>query len=209
MHVNMKPTPDSDSILSPLEANLEINTLLDNVEEVFEDRVGFTLRYTNDAARKAGLDVESLPACHRMCSHNRVHMYILLASNCVASFLSFLNLLLARMDSEEGLDELLVLGRKTVVCCVSRSPEGIASHRWQQVDLEECDSWGLQLVAHVRVPAVTSGTIVEELARSAITYVAYYQYICWKASHHFAYTYLGSKYTTWISGKPGGWPKVL
>lgn len=129
--------PDSERVLLPLEADLEVMVELRQVEEVLEDGVRLIARHTDDALREVRVDEDRLPAGNRVCADDRVHGFEMVsdvpwrAPDAVAKLVAeTLCYELEEARFVNGLERLEVFceGRgETIISLIATGPESVAA----------------------------------------------------------------------------------
>lgn len=129
--------PDSERVLLPLEAHLQVMVELRQVEEVLEDGVRLVARHTDDALREVRVNEDRLPAGNRICADDRVHGFEMVtdvswrAPNAVAELVAkTLGYELEEARFVNGLKRLEVFceGRgETVINLIATGPESVAA----------------------------------------------------------------------------------
>lgn len=157
--------PDRDRVFSPAEAHLEVVARLDMIQQKLEHRIRLALAHANDALGEAVLHIERLPARNRMGAHERMDALHLLAADGVTVREGLIDLHLTSVNGFQAFNKFLPCRRQPVVCGVSRRPHGIAANFGQRIDLQESQTERLLFIAHVRMPAVSSTAVIEQLLR--------------------------------------------
>jgi hypothetical protein len=142
--------PDSDSVLFPLETDLEVDTTGNvSIQEV-QDSFRFSLANTNNAAGESRLNEQALPSSDRMSTNNRVDGFNGSATDSVASSESSIALIQTRVDSFQAFNELLESWRQSIVCSIARCPEGVTSNSWESIKLQEGKTCGILKYCHTK-----------------------------------------------------------
>jgi hypothetical protein len=129
--------PYGDSVLLPLETDLEVQSTSNVSIEEIQDCLRLSLADTNDATSETRLDEQALPSGDRVSTDNRMDGFDGCATDCVASSGSSVALVKTRVNCLQTVNELLESRGQLVISSIARCPKRVTTNTWEGIDFQE------------------------------------------------------------------------